>query len=753
MGKRIMKKTGDLIRKPRDAGYLSKLSYYMITVLLCLGLILLSQGIKNHFMKELGKNAENLARGYSHSLRKSIEASSVVQQMIHDKLKGISAIISTTEREIENEDLKRLSAQMNVDEISVYEQVQVILSNVESYVGWTSPEGHSARDFLDSELSYYVEPMRRNAVTGELFLYGYERMTDGRIVQVGITAEKVNALLGGFQLNNLLKEMLTHEGVRYVRFISMEGIVLGSCDGLGIGSILEEKETQTLSSALDMGTFPVVPQEEVHEFREPVLLSETQAGTLLVGIALDGVRASIGELVRSMTVVLVMIYLAAILIIYLLQDKSRKLYELAYTDEITNLPNAKYLRRILSYELRQNPRKQLALILVHVSRFSKVSMTRGYEQGESILVEVARNISAQKIKGASLFRYADERFLILVKEYGEREKLSRIMENLCHMMADTEEKYSEKRSSTLTFGALEISEAYRSEVKALKDVLIALNQVKGEEGKSYAFFDEVMERNVLRENELENELKRSIAENQPDTIFLMYQPLVDALEEKVVGLEALARMRSEKFGLVSPLEFIGIAEKNGLMVELGRLILERAMDFQKQLLDKGYRIRMSVNISPIQLIQDDFLSMLKSILEKTGMDPAFLELEITESVFLDSYEGVNRILKQLREMGFHIAIDDFGTGYSSFARLKELHIDSVKIDQYFIRKITKLNPSDLITGDIITMVHKFGLTTVAEGVETREERDYLITEGCDVLQGYYYSRPLQEEDVLRYLEE
>lgn len=751
MDKRIRKKAEDLARKPRDAGFLSKISYYMITVLLCLGLIILSQGIKNHYMKELTKNAENLAGGYAHSLRKSVEASSVVQQMIHDKLKGISGIITSADRELQNEDLKRLSAQMNVDEISIYVEAQVILSNEEGYMGWVSPEGHSVRDFLDSDLDYYVELMRKNAVTGEFYLYGYERMTDGRIVQVGITAEKVNALLGEFQLNTLLEEMLTHEGVQYVKFISTEGIVLGSSDGEGIGSVLKSQENQTLSSALDIRTFPVVLQEEIYEFREPVFLSEAQAGTLLMGIALDGVRAAITRLVRSMTVVLVMIYLAAVLIIYLLHDKSRKLYELAYTDESTKLPNARYLRRILSYELRQHPRKQLALILVHVPGFSKISMIRGHEQGESILVDVAESISARQLEGISLFRYAEDRFMMLVRSYGKRERLSDIMDSLSRMVPDSGEKHPEKRISTLTFGALELSEAYKDEVKAQRDVLIALNQVK-EEGKPYAFFDEVMEKNIIRENELENELRRAISGQHANALFLVYQPLVDAEEERVVGMEALARMRSEKYGMISPLEFIDLAERNGLMRELGRCILDQAMAFQNRLLREGYRIRMSVNISPIQLMQDDFITMMRSILEKTGLDPSFLELEITESVFLGSYEGTNSILKELRAMGFHIAIDDFGTGYSSFARLKELHVDAVKIDQYFIRRITKLDPSELITGDIITMVHKFGLTTVAEGVETREERDYLISEGCDVLQGYYYSRPLTEEDMLRYMD-
>src|SRR5690554_3643185 len=179
-----MIQANDMIRKPRDVGSLSKISMFMITVFLCFGLIVLSQGIKTHYVRELEVNAENLARGYSHSLSKTVEASTVVQQLIHDKLKGISAIIAGADNELQNEDLRQLSSQMDVDEIDVYDpQGVVVLSNVDEYMGWTPPMMHPMRDFIQSDLVYYVEPIRENTVTGEFYLYGYERMHDGRFVQ------------------------------------------------------------------------------------------------------------------------------------------------------------------------------------------------------------------------------------------------------------------------------------------------------------------------------------------------------------------------------------------------------------------------------------------------------------------------------------------------------------------------------------------------------------------------------------------
>lgn len=748
----IVRKANEMIEKPRDVGFLTKVSMYLVTVFVCLGLIIVSQGIKQHFVRELEVNADNLAKGYSHSLSKSIEASSVVEQLIHDKLLGISSIITDIDRDLVNQDLIDLARQMDVGEIHIYDVDEILtISNVEAFIGFVPPENHAVRDFSKSDMSFYIEPIRANMITGEFYLYGYERMTDGRVVQVGINALKVEKLISGFHLNNMLNDMMTHEDVAYVNYISSDGIIIGSSSGADIGKVLETEEKKPLSMALDIGEFQLVPKEKYHEFIEPVYLSGTETGMLLIGMTLDGTRESIKNMIGFVTFVFVMIYLAAIMVIYLLHDKNRRLFSLAYEDDITNLPNAKFLRRMLTYELRQSPRDKLALIMVHVPRFSKITMAKGYEEGDTILQDIAKNISAQDIEGARLFRYSEEKFMMLIRNYEEKETLVQIMENLSQVIPLQEERAAEKRYNTLAFGALEIGDKYKGEVDALKDVLIALNNVDDDGSKSYVFFDEVMEMNITRENLIENELKLAIENQVEDIIVMAYQPLIDAKTEKIIGLEALARMNSKMYGMVSPLEFIQIAEKNGIMADLGKLILEKAVTFEKKLLEEGYGIRVAVNISPIQVIQDDFVSTVKSIIEKADIDPLFIEIEITESVFLSNYELVNRKLKVLRDMGLLVSIDDFGTGYSSFSRLKELHVDSVKIDQYFIRRITKILPDELITGDIIRMVHKFGLTAVAEGVETIEERDYLISQGCDVLQGYYYSRPMFEEDTLSYI--
>jgi len=201
------------------------------------------------------------------------------------------------------------------------------------------------------------------------------------------------------------------------------------------------------------------------------------------------------------------------------------------------------------------------------------------------------------------------------------------------------------------------------------------------------------------------------------------------------------------------LEFIKIAEEQFLIIELGELLFKKACEFSKKIIEVGYEdITVAVNISPIQLLSENFPEKIDNIMSSCGVDNSKIELEITESVFFNNIE-VNSKLSKLREKGFKIALDDFGTGFSSLSKLRDLSLDAVKIDKTFIDKISVNIPSELITSDIISMVHKIGLVVIAEGVEDKKSLDYLIEHDCDFLQGYYFSKPLSEDDAISKLKE
>lgn len=247
-------------------------------------------------------------------------------------------------------------------------------------------------------------------------------------------------------------------------------------------------------------------------------------------------------------------------------------------------------------------------------------------------------------------------------------------------------------------------------------------------------------------------MREAIDRKDQNALYLAYQPVLSGETEEIVAFEVLARMRSQTFGQVPPIEFIGIAEKNQLIKKLSDCILDCALDFMKELRSQGKgHLRVAVNVSGYQLLQEDFSEALLQRLKTEEIRPQMLEVEITESVLLENFQHLNEKLRKLRNSGVRVALDDFGTGYSSFMRLQELHLDTIKIDQAFIRRI-KEEKEETLVSDMITMAHRLGLLVVAEGVEEEHQRKNLIHFGCDALQGYYYAKPLTPEEALLFVD-
>ena len=234
---------------------------------------------------------------------------------------------------------------------------------------------------------------------------------------------------------------------------------------------------------------------------------------------------------------------------------------------------------------------------------------------------------------------------------------------------------------------------------------------------------------------------------------MQYQPILNLKTGLICGFEALARLRTEKLGLVSPAEFIPLAEKTKLILPIGEKVMVKAFSFLNKLQERGYDgINVSINISLIQLLKPDFTRRLFELMREMRVNPKNIGIEITESVFTADFENINNILEKLRTAGLYVAIDDFGTGYSSLAREKELKVDCMKIDKHFIDSLLDIDPNKAITCDIISISHKLGQCTVAEGVEHEVQLQYLKDHNCDRIQGYLISKPLNEEEAIKFLE-
>ncbi|MCR4304672.1 MAG: GGDEF domain-containing phosphodiesterase, partial [Gallionella sp.] len=277
----------------------------------------------------------------------------------------------------------------------------------------------------------------------------------------------------------------------------------------------------------------------------------------------------------------------------------------------------------------------------------------------------------------------------------------------------------------------------------LRNADVAMYRAKEKGKNNFQFYSPAMNAEAPRRLALETDLRRALERRE---FLLHYQPKVDLASGRVTGMEALLRWQHPKQGLISPLNFIPLLEETGLIVPVGEWVLRSACAQNKSWQDAGLAaLRVAVNLSARQFQQPGLVEMVGNVLAETGLDPGYLELELTESILLEHTEESLATLRKFHDLGIHLALDDFGTGYSSLSYLKRFPIDSLKIDRSFVRDITT-NPDDAtIARTVIAMAHSLRMMAVAEGVETREQMEFLRAHECDQMQGYYFSRPLTAE--------
>ena len=383
-----------------------------------------------------------------------------------------------------------------------------------------------------------------------------------------------------------------------------------------------------------------------------------------------------------------------------------------------------------------------------MKKFGVVNLTLGYAFADKMIKELADNLSAVCDEKCKLFHVSRDTFVFYLSSYENKDELIKFNAFIIGIINAT----FVSKTIGASIGIFEIENSDCDAERILKKGLIAAQYVNEYQHLGYAFFDIKMEEKLLREARIKNELELAVL-NTGDTIFyLEYQPIINMKTNKVHSFEALSRLKSSKLGNVSPAEFIPIAEDTQLIIPLGKLVMKQALFFLKKLENERYSdVKVALNISSIQLLRDDFIIELVNIIDETGVNASCIILEITESLFFNNYQEINNKIDALKSLGIEIAIDDFGTGYSSFARERELNVNCLKIDKYFIDKLIMLDENEVITADIISMAHKIGHYVVAEGVEHEKQKNYLLESGCDLLQGYLFSRPVPEEDAIEFL--
>lgn len=442
----------------------------------------------------------------------------------------------------------------------------------------------------------------------------------------------------------------------------------------------------------------------------------------------------------------------------LIQDitaRKRAEEELAYNHEHdvwTGLYNRNYFENKLKQDLANPDIGRIAMISVNLSAVGTLSMRYGFNYSQALMKRIAKALLVYDDNShIRLFNTDESRFVFSVNRYHDR----KVLIGLCTDISGTLKALLSIERVGWGIGVIEIDGRNADDVdQLLRNLLIAseYSLTSTVDHFDFCFFDEHLKAQIHREEQITNSLQEIAEGVGSDRLLLHFQPILDLRLNKIGAFEALARLHLDELGMVSPLEFIPIAEKSKLIIPLGEQIIHKACLFLRRLQQMGYgSIRVSINISPIQLLAKDFVQVLLRIIADTKVEPSSIALEITETVVATEFQLINSILGRLKELGIRSAMDDFGTGYSSLSRERELHIDTIKIDKYFVDKLLVLKPEQSITGDIVSMAHRMGYAVVAEGVEHETQFTYLKNTHCDMIQGYYISRPLDAQHALKFL--
>jgi diguanylate cyclase (GGDEF)-like protein/PAS domain S-box-containing protein len=438
-----------------------------------------------------------------------------------------------------------------------------------------------------------------------------------------------------------------------------------------------------------------------------------------------------------------------------LKRKESEIEYQAYHDPLTGLPNRSLFNDRLQMEISRTDRSEngqkLGVMFLDLDNFKDINDSLGHAVGDYLLQKVAKRLLQCVRDVDTVARIGGDEFTVILPQiYGPKEIVI-VAQRIMEIFKEAFNVQGHELFSTASIGISMYPADGRDVGELLKHADLAMYHAKELGKNNYAFFAREMNVQMKRRLDMENQLRRALKENQ---FLLYYQPLVDLSTGEVVGMEALIRWVHPGTGMISPTEFIPLAEETGLILKLGQWVLETGCRqnffWQRQGLNSLY---ISVNVSSIQFFREDFLHSIEKILACTGMSTEHLTLQVTENSIMKNRKKIIEIMGSLKMIGIKLSIDDFGMGFSSLNYLRKFPVDTLKIDRHFIAGIPHSEDSVAITRSIISLAKNLKLKVLAEGVETEEQLDFLVQNGCDLMQGYYFCPPSPAETITQLIKE
>jgi len=478
--------------------------------------------------------------------------------------------------------------------------------------------------------------------------------------------------------------------------------------------------------------------QERHHWRGDMLLQQNNK-QFWASLAIAPIRDDKGDVSN---------YVCAMQDISFIKESQRKMEQLAYYDVLTGLANRSYFRDQLRKAIAMSSRGyyHFALLYFDLDEFKRINDTLGHDAGDELLKEVARRLTSRLREEDTIARLGGDEFAVILSGISDRKQAAQIAEILQQTFAQPVRIAGHDVAISASIGITIAPEDAEEEELLLKHADLAMYEAKARGKNTYHFFSQDLNDAAKDRLLIESQLREAIREQQ---FLLYYQPKIDIRTQQVVGYETLLRWLRPDNTMVPPLKFIPVAESTGLIVQIGEWIIWEACRFLARQHARGLMVTVSINLSARQFTDQDLPGLIERIIKRTGASPAHLIFEITESMLMGDTDAAINQLNELKRLGLALSIDDFGTGYSSLSYLKRFPVDELKIDRSFVKDIPDDKNDMDITAAIIAMAQKMDLRVVAEGVETAEQVDFLKNNACYLVQGYYFSMPLAEQELTR----